>query len=780
MLSAFCLPLSALRSVLSAFPIPAFPPVVSGQWSRSPWSRCPWSRSLVVSSLFISAFCFLLSAFPSPAALPDIPRLDWQPRSDWINVQTDVTPGARGDGRADDTAPLQAALNRGVTGKTVYLPRGTYRITQTLAFHSPETGAAIIGHGRDTRLVWDGATGERMFWSDGAAYCRYVGLVWDGRGRAAVGFDHASQKRFETEISHEHEAFRNFTAYGIRVGNQQKVASAEILYRNCLFQNCGTALGLLTFNDYDNTLDRCEFRNCGAGIVAHKSNFYVRNCHFENSRDADFVVGAEHGCSIRRCTSSGSKQFIRETGTVAPLTVQDCHIAGWTDPVAAVQLDGSPVLMFDCSFTPASSNRIPVKAVNASQKLLLSNNQPAPIERLVTGIPRDKLYVIPPGRRGGAVTAAGQRFLQESVPVPTKVFDAVRDFGAKGDGRTDDSAAIQSAIDAARQQAHSAIAYLPGGRYAVARSLSVTGRDYTLGGSGFRCGLLWRGEAGQPLIVVSNAQNLTLANFMVGHSDLGPMNHGDDILVTSPADQPCRLFLDCLYAFGIYQKLPDRHGIHFDRLPAGSVIDAGYVQGNLRITDCPHATLLFRTAYEGTVTLEGAPSAPDGFAGFLTRLATETKPALRVLDNNSVVMSDFYVEEGDQVAVIKGAAGQPPGRVTIQGPKMHLHTQEPVFDIADYSGQVYYGQTQMYCDPQETVFRLSGARPVRLILAGDFWYNNRPVFKAEPSAQVVLAGNSGAPDSTLGPPELAAIAAALDDLRRLGALDLHLPTGIER
>ena len=72
------------------------------------------------------------------AALPDIPRLDWQPRSDWINVKTDVTPAAVGDGRADDTAALQAALDRKATGKTIYLPPGTYRITQTLAFHGRE------------------------------------------------------------------------------------------------------------------------------------------------------------------------------------------------------------------------------------------------------------------------------------------------------------------------------------------------------------------------------------------------------------------------------------------------------------------------------------------------------------------------------------------------------------------------------------------------------------------------------------------------------------------
>jgi len=145
----------------------------------------------------------------------------------------------------------------------------------------------------------------------------------------------------------------------------------------------------------------CEFRDCGSGVVANKSNFYARNCHFERSREADFVVGAEHGSTIRRCTSVGSKRFILETGTIAPLPVQDCHVANWTDPEAAVVLNGSPVFLFDCSFTHTVSNRVPVKAVDASQKLLLSNNRPATIERFVTGIPRDKLYVIPSGRLSG-------------------------------------------------------------------------------------------------------------------------------------------------------------------------------------------------------------------------------------------------------------------------------------------------------------------------------------------------------------------------------------------
>jgi 23S rRNA pseudouridine2605 synthase len=54
-----------------------------------------------------------------------LPSLDWEPRSDWVSV-TDF--GAVGDGRADDTASLQKALDTVVDGSTVYLPPGTYRI----------------------------------------------------------------------------------------------------------------------------------------------------------------------------------------------------------------------------------------------------------------------------------------------------------------------------------------------------------------------------------------------------------------------------------------------------------------------------------------------------------------------------------------------------------------------------------------------------------------------------------------------------------------------------
>ncbi len=730
------------------------------------------TRTLAGIVLFGMAFGYVEAAVA--AAPPDIPSLAWQKRSDWINVKTDVTPAAVGDGQADDTAAIQAALDCKGDGRTVYLPPGAYRITKTLVFQGPRHGCLVVGHGRDTRLVWDGPEGGRMFWSNGVAYSRYVGLSWDGRGKAAVGFDHAAQQRFETEVRHEHEAFRNFTGFGIRVGHEQTVASAEILYHNCLFENCGTALALLTFNDYDNTIDGCEFRNCGTGVLDNKGNFYARNCHFAGSRQADFVIGSEHGSSIRRCTSVGSRRFIEERGTIAPLTLQDCHAAGWTDPEGAVHLNGSPVLMFDCSFTRPPSDRAPVHLANPAQKLMLSNNRPAAVESLVQIAPAAKLYVIPSGRLGGVIASAEQRFLHDSAPAPGRVLDAVRDFGAKADGKSDDTAAIQAAIDAARLAGHGAIAYLPTGRYVVSKTLCVMGRNYTVGGSGYRCGLVWRGEPGRPIIEVSGVQNVTVANLAVGNHDFGPMTHGDDIRVTSTSGTPCRLTLDEVSGFGMYQRAPDKHGLHFDQLPPGSVVDAIHVQGNLRITGSDFALLLFRTSYEGTVTIRGPATSQEGLIGFLTRLATQSRPTLRVRDNRSVVMSDFYNEQSDQHLVFEGVPGQPEGAVTIQGPKMHMFTQEPVIDIRDYAGRIYYGQSQFYTEPKEPRFVSKGTQPVRLILAGHFWYGTKPRFELGPEVKLTLVANREVPDRGVNDEAMKAIAAALDDLRRLGELDQRL------
>lgn len=62
-----------------------------------------------------------------------------------LNVKTDF--GAVGDGVADDTAALQAALN---VGGAIYIPPGTYRVTSTL---TQTVSAWVVGAGRTKTIL---------------------------------------------------------------------------------------------------------------------------------------------------------------------------------------------------------------------------------------------------------------------------------------------------------------------------------------------------------------------------------------------------------------------------------------------------------------------------------------------------------------------------------------------------------------------------------------------------------------------------------------------------
>jgi sialidase-1 len=616
-----------------------------------------------------------------------LPSLAWEPRSDWINVMTDVSPRAVGDGVADDTAALQAAFNKlsekSGEANTIYLPPGTYRITRTITVKQRD-GISIIGCGRATRIVWDGPAGKgddaRMFWSNGAPRSRYVGLVWDGRGKAHVGFDHDSKGYFETEIDHQHEAFLNFTGSGIRIGHDQNTpgaqATAETTYANCLFVNCESGLTLMQFNDYNHTLAGCEFRDCGIGVNSTRgANFYVRDSHFERSRIMDIRVRGEHGMSVRRCTSTGSRLFIEEA-TIAPLTVQDCQVSAWTSPAGAIALGSGPVVLFDCVFANAPTRHPPI-VVSDGQHLVLANNKNAGTDGLVKPGSSQNITEVPAGKLGGSLNSPTQTFFQETARIPGKVFDARRDFGTKGDGKTDDTTAIQATIDAARKHGRAAMAYLPSGDYRVSKTIEVTGQDFYVGGSGIHSRLLWHGPDGGVLMRVHDPNQVTIENLDVGNG--GTQKNEIDILQTG-SGIPAHMHYERVWAFGMYRKQASVRGLQCRSLPPGTVIVADHFNGNLKFTDCSRANVLFNTSFEGAIVVEGQESRRDGLLGVMTRLATINTNGLQVKDSQNLVMSDYYVESADRMMEFHGNAGDPPGRVTIQMPKSHC-SQNPVISL---------------------------------------------------------------------------------------------------
>jgi hypothetical protein len=712
-----------------------------------------------------------------------LPGLNWTQRSDWINVKTDVTPAAVGDGKADDTAALQAALTllSEVSGQrnTVYLPPGTYRVTGTLELKQKD-GVALIGHGRDTRVVWDGPAGQgddsRIFWSNGSPRSRYVGITWDGANKAFIGFDHDSHGYFETEIDHQCEAFINCTGSGLRVGHNQggpgAQATAETTYENCLFANCDRGAAFLTFNDYNHTLTGCEFRQCGTGVYGGKGcNFYVRDSHFEGSRVTDIVSMAEHGVSARRCTSQGSAMFFQQS-SIAPAVLQDCCVAGWANPTGAVSLNYGPVMVFDCAFTRPPTRHAPITTVNG-QKLILSNNISPGTDTLVMrqGPPPVE---VPPGRLGGSVQSPDEVFFRETWPVPGRVFDARRDFGCKGDGKADDTAAIQAAIDAARAAGHAAIAYLPSGDYVVTKTLDITGKDYRLGGSGTHTRLIWRGPKDGVLVHVHDPLDVTIENMSIG--DAGQQENGVDILQTG-SGAASRVHYERVWVFGMYSKQPGRKGLLCQDLPHGTVIVARHFTGNLRFHNCGRASILLNTSFEGAIEVDGKADLPrDGMLGFLTRLETIELFGVYVNDSQNLVMSDYYVEQSDEMLSFSGGPGDPAGSVTIQLVKCHTY-KSPVVQSQDYHGRIAIGPSMPYPGGvEDALYSFQGANPLDLVFMACQAYGQKPRFECSPAVRRIFVQNTGegmGPDE-IPPGGLEAVSAALDDQRRLGMLDLAL------
>ena len=396
---------------------------------------------------------------------------------------------------------------------------------------------------------------------------------------------------------------------------------------------------------------------------------------------------------------------------------------------------------------------------------------------------------MPAGRRKGVVTSAAQSFLKANVRIPQRVFDAKRDFGAKADGTSDDTAALQKTIDAAAAVRNS-IAYLPTGRYAITRALRITGRDYFVGGSGWATKLLWKGAEGGTMVEVRAPQHVVLENMDIGTHDGGAMNNAMDIQQTGSA-VPSHMTYDGVYAFGMYQKQPTRKGFWFINLGGNDFVVMPHVQGNMHFINSAAATILANCSYEGSITVEGKDQARTGFLGFGTRLATGVTHGLYLRDNHSIVMSDFYMEGSDNGYFFDGTADLPAGRATIQGAKFHSFasddpTKHNVFDIRNYKGEIFLGPDQFYTDPKLMRMKQEGDAPVTLFLLGCSWYDAKLDAHFGPSAKLLMIGNEAygtgptpAPDTVLYTeratvPTLLSVSHALDDLRRLGEVDMKL------
>lgn len=756
----------------------------------------------ILPALVLAFLSLWLAPLAARAAAPPLPVLNWQQHSDWINVKTDVKPAAVGDGVHDDTAAIQAGLNRLSRGyfgsKTLFLPEGIYRITKTLTLDNLY-GALIVGRGRTTRVLWGGPRGQVMFLSDGVSCSRYVGITWDGANKAGVGIDHHPRHTYETCIRHQDEAFLNFITAGIRIGYNQILPTSELTYRNCLFQNCNSGAAFLSWNDYNNNFDGCEFRDNGIAINCSEGTVCARDCHFERSRILDFVLCSENH-SVRRCTSVGSKQFILVPGTNAacPVTVEDCHVDGWTGTQGAMTFGMyGPDTIFDCSFTHSPDTKAPVRLTNdcGFRQLVLASNNSAPGAPAVVALGQNGyMSSLPAGARGPSLADPTRSFFKSTEAVPAKTLDVRTDFGAKGNGYTDDTTAILRALSAARTQGGNVVVYFPEGIYNVSGTLPITGGNYTVEGCGYATAIQWVGAARDAVFSVQDPQNVALK----------------EMVVAAPPSMACvrQVSAGAASARMTYERIwlnGDPRGLECAALPSSTVVQLDDVYGSTHFTDCSEATILGDFMSGGVLHVDGTHSAKTGFLGVLTHNDANTTCDVIVSDNQDLVGTNFYTEQTQTALRVSGDGARlgQPGHVTIQGARLHTVDPTPI-RVNDYEGRVTYASVglESQTGAPSTIIQ-TGTRPVDLMLLGD-GFTGLPVFSLDTGARLVLLENFAAPapntdllvvpdrlpglsptatasvlsGNALGSPAaqapLAPAVAALDDFRLLGEYDLAL------
>jgi hypothetical protein len=127
-------------------------------------------RRALLAGAFAGMTGVALGAAIEPAAAVDTPPLDWQ------NV---VDHGAVGDGAADDTAAIQAAINAIPRGGVVYFPSGTYKISSALTVTS---GLTFRGTGPQSSFVVQSSTTADGFSGTDLLFVTFESMSIDGPG----------------------------------------------------------------------------------------------------------------------------------------------------------------------------------------------------------------------------------------------------------------------------------------------------------------------------------------------------------------------------------------------------------------------------------------------------------------------------------------------------------------------------------------------------------------------------------------------------------------------
>ncbi|KAL2074490.1 hypothetical protein VTL71DRAFT_8268 [Oculimacula yallundae] len=414
--------------------------------------------------------------------------------------------GAKGDGTTDDTVAINAAITAGsrcgqgcdsatVTPALVYFPAGTYSISKPLIQYYY---TQFVGDATNLPVIKATASFQGMALMDADPYAD-GGINW-----------YTNQNNFFRQI-------RNFVLdttlmpVGVGAGIHWQVAQATSL-QNIVFNmrtDGGTAnaqVGIFMDNGSGGFMTDLTFNGGKYGAFLGSQQFTTRNMTFNNCQTAVFMnwnwAWTLSGLSINNCgigvdMANGGPS----SQTVGSVLLVDSTISNTPIGISTVYstTEGSTngsLIIDNVNFSP----NVPVAVSNPATKatLLAGNAKVASWTqgRNYKGANAGSAVQgpqTPVTKPASLLNSAGNVFTRSKPQYekePVSAFKSVKAAGAKGDGVTDDTAAIQALFNSVGA---SDIVYFDHGAYVVTdtvkvpKNIRITGEIWPLimaGGTG--------------------------------------------------------------------------------------------------------------------------------------------------------------------------------------------------------------------------------------------------------------------------------------------------------
>ena len=457
--------------------------------------------------------------------------------------------GAKGDGSTDDTAAINSAITDGnrcgqgcdsttTTPALVYFPPGTYMVS-----------APIIQY-YYTQLVGDAVTLPTL-----KATSNFAGIaVIDSDPYDSSGNNwYTNQNNFFRQV-------RNFkidltglpktTGTGIHWQVAQATSLQNIVFNMITDTSGNKQQGVFMDNGSGGFMTDLTFNGGNLGMFLGNQQFTTRNLKFSGCNTAIFMnwnwLWSFNGLSIDNCgigidMSNGGAG---DNQTVGSIVVTDSTISntpvGISTAYETSQSSTKGTLVIDnvdmTKNVPVAVQDAPSKSTVLGGNALISSwSQGRSYKDTAGGTASQGTRT--PVAKPAALTDGSGNIVVRSKPqytdVPASQFCSVKSKGAKGDGKTDDTAAVQSAFDSCGSDS---IVYFDHGAYVITNTVKVPNNVRVVGE-------IW------PLIMAGGSSNFNDQKnpkpvFQVGASgDVGTVEF-QDIIFETQGPQPGAILME--------------------------------------------------------------------------------------------------------------------------------------------------------------------------------------------------------------------------------------------